>query len=128
MDAVAMARLNAGLRDLLAELLMRRVRDPRVEGVSVTAVEVSRDLAVAKIYYSVLGDEAARRLAQRGLENVGGFLRREAGRRLRLRTTPELRFVFDASLARGARVEELLREIRTQDEGGSREPGERDNG
>ena len=121
MDPVALARLNAGFRDLLAELLERRVRDPRVEGVSVTTVEVSRDLSVAKVFYSVLGDEEARRVAQRGLENVSGFLRREAGRRLRLRSTPELRFLFDASLERGARLEELLREIREQDEQAARE-------
>ena len=127
MDPVALGRLNAGLRDLLVELLERRVRDPRVEGVTLTSVEVSGDLSVAKVYYSVLGDDAARQVAQRGLENVSGFLRREAGRRLRLRSTPELRFVFDASLERGARLEELLRDIHSQDEtsrGGQPEDGE----
>ena len=120
MDPVTLARLNAGLRELVAELLAQRVRDPRVEGVTVTGVEVSRDLAVARVYYSVMGGAEAQRVAQRGLENVGGYLRREAGRRLRLRSTPELRFVFDASLERGARLEELLRDIRAQDEEAAR--------
>jgi ribosome-binding factor A len=126
MDPVARGRLNAGLRELVAELLAERVRDPRVEGVTVTGVEVTRDLAVAKVYYSVLGDAEAQRVAQRGLENVSGYLRREAGRRMRLRSTPELRFVFDASLERGARLEELLRDIHAQDE--RTEPGEPEDG
>ena len=111
MDPIARARLNASLRDLLSELLARRVRDPRVEPVTLTSVEVSRDLSVAKVFYSVLGDEDVQRTAQRGLENVAGFLRGEAGRRMRLRTIPQLRFHFDASLERGQRIEQLLREL-----------------
>ncbi|HZM14763.1 MAG TPA: 30S ribosome-binding factor RbfA [Candidatus Krumholzibacteria bacterium] len=114
MDPVALARLNAGLRDLLVELLARRVRDPRVQAVSVTGVQVSGDLAVAKVFYSVLGSETAQRQAQRGLENAAGFLRREASHHLRLRTVPELRFVHDASLERGAHIDQLLREIKEQ--------------
>ena len=114
MDPVTRARLNASLRDLLSDLLVRRVRDGRVAAVSVTAVEVAGDLSVARVFYSVLGSEDDLRAAQRGLESVAGFLRREAGRSLRLRTVPQLHFVFDASLARGARIEELLREIHEQ--------------
>ncbi|UCE01646.1 MAG: 30S ribosome-binding factor RbfA [Candidatus Latescibacterota bacterium] len=124
MDPIARARLNASLRDLLSELLARRVRDPRVEPVTLTGVEVSRDLAVAKVFYSVLGGEEVQRTAQRGLESVAGFLRGEVGRRLRLRTIPQLRFLFDASLERGQRIEQLLRELQDDaapnpDRGGS---------
>ncbi|MFQ5600795.1 MAG: 30S ribosome-binding factor RbfA [Candidatus Krumholzibacteriia bacterium] len=115
MDPIARARLNSSLHETLAELLARRVRDPRVEGVTLTGVEVSQDLAVAKVYFSLLGDEERRRVTQRGLENVAGFLRREIGRRLRLRTTPQLRFRFDQSLERGQRIEELLREWHEED-------------
>ena len=117
MDPVTRARLNASLRDLLSDLLAQRVRDGRVAAVSVTAVEVAGDLSVARVFYSALGSEDELRAAQRGLESVAGFLRREAGRSLRLRTVPELRFVFDPSLARGARIEELLREIHEQSPG-----------
>jgi ribosome-binding factor A len=92
-DPIARARLNASLRDLLSELLARRVRDPRVEPVTLTGVEVSGDLSVAKVFYSVLGGEEVQRTAQRGLESVAGFLRGEVGRRLRLRTIPQLRFL-----------------------------------
>jgi ribosome-binding factor A len=114
MDPVNLARLNASLRDLLVELLTRRVGDRRVQNVSLTGVEVSRDLSVARVYYNLLGERTERRVAQRGLESVAGFLRREAGRHLRLRTIPELRFVFDESLERGARIEALLRDIESE--------------
>jgi len=111
MDPIARARLNANLREVLAELLTTRVRDPRVEPVSLTSVDVSRDLAFAKVYYSVLGDAETQRIAQRGLESVAGFLRGEVGRELRMRNVPALRFHFDASLERGRHIEELLREL-----------------
>ena len=110
MDRIAQARLNAQMHEMLAALLVRHVNDPRVENVTVTGVEVTNDLSLARVYYSLLGDEEKRRVAQRGLENVAGFLRGEIGRRLRLRSTPQLRFLFDASLATGERIETLLRE------------------
>jgi len=111
MDPIARARLNASLLELLAELLSRRVRDPRVQHVTLTGVEVSADLAVAKVFYSLLGDDESRRLAQRGLDHAAGFLRGEAGRRLGIRNAPALRFHFDPSLERGQRIETLLREL-----------------
>lgn len=110
MDPVTLARLNASLRALLVELLERRVRDRRVQDVTIMGVEVSRDLSVARVYYSLLGTHTERRVAQKGLESVAGFLRREAGRHLRLRSIPELRFFYDDSLDRGARIEALLRD------------------
>lgn len=116
MDPVSLARLNASLRDLLVELLARRVRDTRVEDVILTAVEVSRDLSVARVYYNLLGRRTDRRTAQRGLESVAGFLRGQAGRNLRLRNIPELRFFFDESLDRGARIESLLRDDQSETE------------
>lgn len=111
MDSIARARLNSNLRNVLAELLATRVRDPRVEPVTLTGVEVSRDLSVAKVFYSVLGEEETQHLAQRGLESVGGFLRGEVGRELRMRNVPALRFHFDASLERGRHIESLLRKM-----------------
>ncbi len=110
MDPIARARLNAHLHEILVALLEREVKDPRVEGVTLTGVEVTQDLGWAKVYFSVLGGAEEQRVAAKGLSNVAGFLRRELGRRLHLRTTPQLRFEYDASLERGARIETLLRE------------------
>jgi ribosome-binding factor A len=123
-DPVTLARINASLRDLLVELLARRVRDTRVENVMVTGVEVSRDLSVARVYYGLLGERTDRRTAQRGLESVAGFLRGQAGRHLRLRNIPELRFLFDESLERGARIESLLRDIESESESASNDSEE----
>jgi ribosome-binding factor A len=118
-DAIARARLNSSLLETLAMLLERRVRDPRVQGVTLTSVQVANDLAVAKVYYSVLDGEEQRRIVQKGLENVAGFLRGEVGRILHIRNAPQLRFYFDASLQRGNRIESLLREIHDHDAQGS---------
>lgn len=110
MDPITQARINSQMMETLAELLARQVRDPRVEAVTLTGVEVTNDLAVARVFYSLLGDAQAKSLAQRGLENSAGFLRREIGRRMHLRNAPQLRFQFDASLEQGQRIETLLRE------------------
>ena len=111
MDPIARARLNSNLLETIAELLERRVRDPRVQGVTLTGVDVANDLSVAKVYYSILEDEEQRRIAQKGLENVARFLRGEVGRLLHIRNAPQLHFHYDASLAEGNRIESLLREI-----------------
>jgi ribosome-binding factor A len=111
LDPIAKARLNSNLLETLASLLERRVRDPRVQGVTLTAVEVASDLAVADVYYSVLEAGEPQRIAQKGLENVAGFLRGEVGRLLHIRNAPALRFHFDASMERGNRIERLLKEI-----------------
>lgn len=110
MDPVTRARINSQMLVVLADLLARQVRDPRVDGTTLTAVEVTDDLSYAKVYYSHLGDAEARRVAHKGLENTAGFLRREIGRRMHLRIAPQLRFHFDASLEHGQRIETLLRE------------------
>ncbi len=115
MDPIARARLNSSLLETLAGLLGRRVRDPRVQGVTLTSVEVATDLAVAKVFYSTLQDDEHRRIAQKGLENVSGFLRGEIGRLLHIRNAPQLRFYYDASLAEGNRIETLLHKIHDED-------------
>jgi ribosome-binding factor A len=120
MDPIARARINAAIRDVLAEMLQTRLQDPRLQGVTITAVEVVPDLAVATVYYSVLGDAERRRVAELGLQRVAGILRREIGRRQRLRNAPELRFAFDDSLERGQRIETLLRQWHAGDDAGGR--------
>jgi ribosome-binding factor A len=117
MDPIARARLNAHLHEALVALLERAVKDPRVDGVTITGIEVTQDLSWAKVYFSILGGEEERRVAARGLANVAGFLRRELGRRLHLRAAPELRFEFDASLEHGQRIETLLREWHAESDG-----------
>lgn len=100
------------MRREVAEILARRLRDPRLGGmVSVTDVEVSPDLSAARVYVSVLESGEARARVFAALESAVGFVRRELAPRLGLREVPEIRFVADDSIERGARVEELLRRL-----------------
>jgi len=124
MDAVTRARISANLHEALARLLAQKVRDPRVGGVTVTGAQVSGDGSIARVYYSVLGDDAERRNAQQGLESVARFLRGEVGRALHLRNAPELRFEYDASLQAGERIETLLRQIHDAEAGGDSTPSD----
>ncbi len=100
------------MRREIAEILQQKLRDPRASAmVSVTDVEVTKDLSFAKIFVSIMGkpEEVAETL--KALGHAVGFVRHELGPRLGLREVPDLRFVHDESLDRGARVEELLKRI-----------------
>ncbi len=110
-------RLNEQIREELADLLRRHIRDPRLGGIiSITDVETSADLAVARVHVSVLGSDEEAAEALRALRHAAGYLRRELGERIRVRRLPALDFRLDPSIARGARVLQLLREINAQDE------------
>lgn len=110
-------RLNEQIREELADLLRRHIRDPRLGGIiSITDVETSPDLAVARVHVSVLGSDEEAAEALRALRHAAGYLRRELGERIRVRRLPALDFRLDPSIARGARVLQLLREINAQDE------------
>jgi len=100
------------MRREVADILERKMRDPRISRtVTVTDVEVTQDLSFARIYVTVLGDEASRSGVLEALAHAAGFVRHELGDRLDLREVPEIRFQYDTSLDRGARVDELLRKI-----------------
>lgn len=100
------------MRREVADILENRLRDPRLGStVTVTDVEVTQDLSFARVYVTVLGDEGSRAQAMQTLARASGFVRRELGGRLDLREVPEIRFVYDDSLDRGHRVEDLLRRI-----------------
>lgn len=92
----------------LSGLLRAELKDPRVGMITLTGVEVSPDLAHAKVFFTMLGDADALALTEAGLKRAAGFLRSELGHRLKLRVTPELRFVYDASVERGVRLSKLI--------------------
>ena len=107
-------RVAEGIRMEVATFLAEDVKDPRVRGVllTVTGVEVTRDLGHATVFVSVMGDEAVRAAALEGLDSTSGHLRARVGRALRLRVAPEIHFRFDESVARAARIETLLASVR----------------
>jgi ribosome-binding factor A len=99
----------------LAEVLLRRVKDPRLTDITLTNVEVSPDLRHAKVYYSLLGDDEKRSKAAVGLESARGFVKRELGKRLQLRRIPDISFYFDLSLEHGSHIDRLLAELKESD-------------
>jgi ribosome-binding factor A len=92
----------------LADLVRLEVKDPRVGMVTLTDVEVAADYGHAKIFFTLMGDSAQIEAATEGLNHAAGFLRRELGRRIKLRTIPQLHFCFDESVERGMRLSRLI--------------------
>jgi ribosome-binding factor A len=104
------------MREEIATFLANDVKDPRVNGlVTVTGVEVTRDLRHARVFVSVLGSDAQRAATFEGLANVAPHLRGRVGRALRLRAAPEIEFRNDESIAHAARIEQLLAQVRRDD-------------
>ena len=115
MDNRRILRLNQLLRDELADLLRRETEDPELQGlISITEVDTSPDLKLAKVYFSTLGDDEHTAKVYRHLKKASRFFRREIAKRLNLRHTPELDFQLDPSIARGARIMELLADIKVE--------------
>jgi len=110
-------RVADQIRDELASLLARDVHDPGIGFVTLTRVQVSPDIQQARIFYTVLGDEKTRKDSGRALERATPFLRRQIGRRLRLKRVPELRFQYDDSIAGQDRIDQILDEIHRNDGG-----------
>jgi ribosome-binding factor A len=92
----------------LSDLLRNEVRDPRIGMITLTGVEVSSDLAHAKVYYTTLGEGAERTETARGLKQAAGFLRSLLGKRLTAHAVPELHFIFDQSVERGSKLSRLI--------------------
>jgi ribosome-binding factor A len=107
-------RVADQIRAELALLLVREVHDPGIGFVTLTRVQVSPDLQLARVYFTALGDDKARESSAKALERAAPFLRRQIGSRLRLKRTPALTFFYDESIAGQDRIEQLLNEIRAQ--------------
>jgi ribosome-binding factor A len=111
-------RVAAAVREEVANFLAEGVKDPRVTAlVTVTGVEMTRDLRHAKVFVSIMGEDSQRASTIEGLESVQGFLRSRLARSLSLRVAPDVHFVMDESVARAARIETLLNQIRTTSSG-----------
>jgi len=102
------------VREELSLLVLTEAHDRDLHRVTITDVEMPPDLKSARVYFSCLGGEEDRSLAEAALARAAGYLRREVTRRCRLRYAPELHFTFDQALERGARIEELLARVRSE--------------
>lgn len=111
-------KVASAVRSIVSDAIAHRLQDPRISRFcSVTRVEVSRDLHLAKVYVSVMGSEADERKTLAGLQHAVGHLRRIVGRELSLRTTPELRFEIDQSIKGTADMLEMLKRVLPESDG-----------
>jgi ribosome-binding factor A len=110
-SAVRRERLAAAVRETLSQVLLREVKDPRLDGVVISAVEFSGDLKLARAFFSVLGDEERERQAAEGLKQATGFLKRQLSRELRMHNPPDLEFRRDLGFERADRVQRILDQI-----------------
>lgn len=107
------SRVGDQVRAELAELLAREVHDPGIGFLTITHVKVSADLQQARVFYTTLGDDKARKNSARALERATPFLRRHVGRRLQLKRVPELTWMFDDSIEKNDRIARLLHDLNT---------------
>jgi ribosome-binding factor A len=103
-------RVESQLQRVVAELVSREVRDPRVGSLTITAVDMAPDMSLARVYFVPFGGAHTVEEIREGLARAAGFLRGEVGRRLGLRHAPRLEFEFDDSIERGAALDSLIRE------------------
>jgi len=107
-------RVGDQMKQEIADILMRKIKDPRIGFVTVTDVEVTDDLKNAKVFVSIYGDDKEKTF--KGLNSASAFIRSELGRRMRLKFVPEILFRFDSTVEKGAHIMEILREIEVERE------------
>jgi len=105
------------IHETVSGILSRGLNDPRIGFVTITAVDVTVDLRLAKIFFTVIGDEPAKKSSEAGLNSAKGYIRRELGKVLSLRYLPEISFCYDQSQDYGSRIDTILREIDTEHDG-----------
>ncbi len=108
-------RVGDLLREEIADIIMRRVKDPRIGFVTVTSVRVTDDLRIARVYISVLKKEE-RQQTLAALTSARGFIRSELGKRVRMKILPRLEFFEDESIEYGARIDALLKRIKDEED------------
>lgn len=101
-------RVNAIIREILSEIVLKDVKDPRLGLVTVTSVTTAADLSAARVHFSVMGDEEQRQITLKILRGASGYMRHTIARELDVKVAPELRWVYDDSLDRAFRIEQVL--------------------
>lgn len=109
------------IHETISAMLSRGLNDPRIGFVTITAVDVIEDLSQARIYFTVIGDETARKNSEAGLNSAKGYMRKELGRVLTIRHIPEISFKYDQSQEYGNRIDSILKEIGADHEGDGQE-------
>ena len=113
-------KVAEAIHEMVSELLIKGLKDPRIGFVTITGVKATDDLRLATIFFTVIGSEEEKRATEKGLNSARGYIRKEMGRNLRMRYIPDIVFKYDESVEYGSRIESLLREIVVKDEGDDR--------
>lgn len=111
MSRIRRERTAEEIKLILSELLLREVSDPRLQDITVTRVNIDRELQYADVYINALGDDTRQDEVMQALDKAGSFLRRELAQRISLRVVPELRFRWDPTLAYAEEVDRILGEL-----------------
>lgn len=111
MSSRRVLKVAEAVREVVAMAIITDLRDPRIQNVTVTFVEVSGDLRLAKVHISVMGDETTQNLSLKGLQNASGYLQQKISNRVDLRYTPTLRFVLDKGIKNAFEVTRILEDI-----------------
>ncbi len=114
MTSLKIERLNHVFQQEISQILMKEIKDENIKFVSITGVDTSSDLGYAKVYYTVLDDEKLE-LTKESLEKASSFIRTKLAERVEVRHTPELRFIYDTSIAYGEHIENIIKEIKKKD-------------
>lgn len=104
-------KVAESIHETVSALLIRGLNDPRIGFVTITSVDVTDDLHYAKIFFSVIGDEASKKATLAGLNSARGFIKREVGKALTMRYIPDISFVYDHTQEYGAKIDNILKEI-----------------
>ncbi len=110
-----LARVTENVKETVSLLIERKIKDPRIELVTITGVDISGDLRHCKVFFSTLGGKAEHDRALEGLESASGYVRRELGKRLRMKYTPGVRFYFDESVEQGERIDKIITRLKAEE-------------
>ncbi|MCA9401009.1 MAG: 30S ribosome-binding factor RbfA [Candidatus Omnitrophica bacterium] len=110
-----MEKVNQQIKKEIGQIIQKEMSDPRLQFVSITHVETSKDLRHARIFFSVLGDPSQIQASLSSLNHAKGFIRHQLGKKIMMRNTPELNFVYDKSLEESARINQALEEWHNED-------------
>ena len=102
------------IRQVLAEMLLREMNDPRLESVTITGVEVTGDLKLATVFFSAMGSPEKEEASLHGFQSAAGFIKKKLGKELRLRVIPDLLFKVDHSFDYGSRIDRLIQNIKEE--------------
>jgi ribosome-binding factor A len=114
-------RVGDLIREVICEMLLRDLNDPRLEAVTITEVEVTGDLKLATVFFSAMGNPSREEASLHGLQSATGYIRKKLGKELRLRYVPDLLFKVDQSFEYGSKIDRLIRTLQEEKNGNSEE-------